>query len=103
MPAVFLSRAWSAISTVKRLLSTISGQAFPFERIEEFAGNGESLEVAIEGLAHARVRPGRYLWERFAGFLPVDIDGEITLGEGYTPLCLRGRPSRSIPGSGSCS
>jgi threonine synthase len=100
LPAVFLSKARSAISTVKRLLSTISGQAFPFERIEEFAGNGESLEVAIEGLAHARVRPGRHLWERFAGFLPVEIDGEITLGEGNTPLLTAGKALSEHTGIG---
>jgi threonine synthase len=100
LPAVFLSKARSAISTVKRLLSTISGQAFPFERIEEFAGNGESLEVAIEGLAHARVRSGRYLWERFADFLPVEIDGEMTLGEGNTPLLPAGKALSEHTGIG---
>ncbi len=100
LPAVFLSRARSAISNVKRLLSTISGQVFPFERIEEFAGNGESLEVAIEGLAHARARPGRYLWERFAGFLPVEIDGEMTLGEGNTPLLPAGKALSEHTGVG---
>lgn len=100
LPAVFLSRARGAGSIVKRLLSTISGQAFPFERIEELAGNGESLEVAIEGLAHARVRPGRHLWERFAGFLPVDIDGEITLGEGNTPLLPAGKALSEHTGIG---
>jgi len=100
LPAVFLSRARGAGSIVKRLLSTISGQAFPFERIEELAGNGESLEVAIEGLAHARVRPGRHLWERFAGFLPVEIDGEITLGEGNTPLLPAGKALSEHTGIG---
>ncbi len=85
---------------MKRLLSTISGQAFPFERIEELAGNGESLEVAIDGLAHARVRPGRHLWERFAGFLPVDIDGGISLGEGNTPLLPAGKALSEHTGIG---
>ena len=75
---------------MKRLLSTISGQAFPFERIGEFADNGESLEVAIDGLDGARVRPGRHLWERFADFLPVAIDEGLTLGEGGTPLLPAG-------------
>jgi len=76
---------------VKRLLSTISGQAFPFERIGEFADNGESLEVAIDGLDGARMRPGRHLWERFADFLPVVIDRDLTLGEGDTPLLPAGK------------
>jgi len=85
---------------VKRLLSTISGQVFPFERIEEFAGNGESLEVAIDGLAAARVRPGRCLWERFADFLPVAIDGELSLGEGGTPLLPAGKALSAFTGIG---
>jgi len=85
---------------VKRLLSTISGQVFPFERIEEFAGNGESLEVSIDGLAAARVKPGRHLWERFADFLPVAIDGELSLGEGGTPLLPAGRALEGHTGIG---
>jgi len=32
----------------KYLISTISGKKYPFERLEEFAENGESLEVWIE-------------------------------------------------------
>ncbi len=83
---------------MKRLLSTISGQVFPFERIEEFAGNGESLEVAVDRLAGARVRQGRRLWERFVDFLPVDIDDEISLGEGNTPLLPAGKALSALTG-----
>ena len=83
---------------MKRLLSTISGQVFPFERIEEFAGNGESLEVAVDRLAGARVRQGRRLWERFVDFLPVDIDDEISLGEGNTPLLPAGKALSAFTG-----
>ncbi len=85
---------------MKRLLSTISGQVFPFERIEELADNGESLEAGIEGLASARVKPGRYLWERFADFLPVAIDGDLTLGEGDTPLLPAGKALSEFTGIG---
>jgi threonine synthase len=85
---------------VKRLQSTISGQVFPFERIEEFADNGESLEVGIDGLAGARVKPGRHLWERFADFLPVAIDGDLTLGEGGTPLLPAGKALSEFTGIG---
>jgi len=85
---------------VKRLQSTISGKVFPFERIEEFADNGESLEVGIEGLASARVKPGRHLWERFADFLPVVIDGDLTLGEGETPLLPAGKALSEFTGIG---
>ncbi len=85
---------------MKRLLSTISGQVFPFERIEELADNGESLEAGIEGLASARVKPGRHLWERFADFLPVAIDGDLTLGEGDTPLLPAGKALSEFTGIG---
>ena len=85
---------------MNRLLSTISGQVFPFERIEEFADNGESLEVAVGGLADARVRTGRNLWERFADFLPVAVDGDISLGEGNTPLLPAGKALGKLTGIG---
>ena len=54
-PPFFFPGPRGAVQDVKRLLSTISGQAFPFERIGEFADNGESLEVAIDGLEGSRV------------------------------------------------
>lgn len=69
------------------LVSTLSNLSYPFERIEEFADNGESLEVFIPDLDKAKVRSGRHIWERFADFLPFDqIDESISLGEGNTPL-----------------
>ncbi|MDX9780273.1 MAG: threonine synthase [Candidatus Neomarinimicrobiota bacterium] len=69
------------------LLSTLSGEAFPVERCGEFAANGESLEVFIPDIEKARIRKGRFLWERFRDFLPFDgFDAEISLGEGATPL-----------------
>jgi hypothetical protein len=34
----------------KYLISTISGKKYPFEKLEEFAENGESLKVKIESL-----------------------------------------------------
>jgi threonine synthase len=44
-----------------KLISTISGIEYPFERIEEFADNGESLEVFIPNLEKAKIKPGKYL------------------------------------------
>lgn len=71
----------------KYLVSTISGKKYPFEKLEEFAENGESLEVKIEGLESATVRDGATIWQRFADFLPFDNYSSIfTLGEGGTPL-----------------
>ena len=70
-----------------KLVSTISGVEYPFERLEEFADNGEALEVAVAGIERARPRPGRYLWERFAEFLPFRaMQASVSLGEGNTPL-----------------
>jgi threonine synthase len=70
-----------------KLLSTLTGLEYSFDRIDEFAENGESLEVCIDGLENARIKPGKYLWERFSDFLPFsDIDESLSLGEGNTAL-----------------
>jgi len=72
---------------VRKLVSTISGLEYPFERLGEFAENGEALEVALPNLERARLRPARHLWERFAEFLPFKkMDASVSLGEGNTPL-----------------
>ena len=74
------------------LVSTISGKTYPFDRLEEFAENGESLEVSLPGIARARRRSGPYLWERFGDFLPFPaMDPARSLGEGNTPLLPAGR------------
>ncbi|MEI7634646.1 MAG: threonine synthase [bacterium] len=70
-----------------RLVSTISGIEYPFERIGEFAENGESLEAALPGIERARIRQAPHLWERFADFMPFErMDSSLSLGEGQTPL-----------------
>jgi len=70
-----------------KLVSTITNQDYPFERIEEFADNGESLEVKMDGIKKAKIREGKYLWERYADFLPFSkINESISLGEGNTSL-----------------
>ena len=70
-----------------KLISTLTNQEYPFERIEEFANNGESLEVNIEGIEKAKIKNSKYLWERYADFLPFSkIDESISLGEGNTAL-----------------
>lgn len=71
----------------KHLISTISGEVYPFERLEEFSDQGESLEVKIEGLESATVRSGATIWERFSDFLPFsNYSSDFSLGEGNTPL-----------------
>ena len=68
-----------------KLISTLTSLEYPFERINEFAENGESLEVKIEGIEKAKIKKGKFLWERFADFLPLsNIDDSISLGEGNT-------------------
>lgn len=72
---------------MRRLVSTITGLEYPFERLEEFAENGEALEVAMDGIERARPLPGAHLWERFGQFLPFKaMDPSASLGEGNTPL-----------------
>jgi threonine synthase len=74
------------------LVSTISGKTYPLDRLEEFAENGESLEVSLPDIAHARHRSSPYLWERFGDFLPFpDMNPDRSLGEGNTPLLPAGR------------
>jgi len=69
------------------LRSTLTGCEYPFDRIEEFSRNGESLEVVIPDIERARVLPGKRTWERFAQFMPFDgLHPELSLGEGSTPL-----------------
>jgi threonine synthase len=71
----------------KKLISTLSGIEYPFDRIEEFAENGESLEVKIENLSKARVRKNDRFFKRYSDFLPFDVMKEdVSLGEGNTPL-----------------
>jgi threonine synthase len=71
----------------KYLVSTISSKEYPFDKLEEFADNGESLEVKIEGLEKATVKEGASIWQRFADFLPFShYSPAFTLGEGNTPL-----------------
>lgn len=72
---------------VPHLVSTLSGAEYPLERLEEFADNGESLEVRLLGLRAARIRSGGTLAERFREFLPfTSPDHACSLGEGNTPL-----------------
>ncbi|MDX9898222.1 MAG: threonine synthase [Spirochaetia bacterium] len=69
------------------LRSTMTGVEYPFDRLQEFAENGESLEVAIPGIEKARPKPGPGIWDRFSSFMPFEgVHPELSLGEGSTPL-----------------
>lgn len=71
----------------RSLVSTISGQEYPFDRLEEFADNGESLEVKLEGIEKAKIKSGASIWQRFSDFFPFEnYDLRFSLGEGSTPL-----------------
>lgn len=75
------------MSIKRSLVSTISGDRYPFEQLAEFAENGESLEVHIDGIEHAKIQAGKYIWQRFAQFMPfTSMNGSASLGEGNTPL-----------------
>lgn len=85
--------------TTPRLVSTLTGLEYPFERLEEFADNGEALEVAITGLEKARPRAGAHIWERFAEFFPFKtMDAAASLGEGNTPLIEAGERLKTFTG-----
>ncbi len=70
------------------LRATQSGDEYPFTRIEEFAENGESLEVVIPEIEQARPRPAEsWVVARWAAFLPFKkVMPEFSLGEGMSPL-----------------
>ncbi len=73
------------------LISTISGVEYPFDRLDEFAENGESLEVKLKRRTQAKPKSGATIWERFQDFLPFDhFDPSCSLGEGSTPLLESG-------------
>ncbi|MGQ9618783.1 MAG: threonine synthase [Candidatus Aminicenantia bacterium] len=72
---------------MRKLISTISGEEFPFESLFEFSEKGESLEVFIPDLKKKRNKEGKFIWERFRDFLPFQfMDEACSLGEGNTPL-----------------
>ncbi len=73
---------------MSRLVTTDSHQPLPFETLEEFAENGEPLEVSIPGIENARpVRNAPTLLGRWAEFLPFKAPlTQWSLGEGGTPL-----------------
>lgn len=84
---------------MRKLISTISGIEYPFESLNEFAENGESLEVFIPGIEKARIKEGKFLWERFSDFLPFKfIDPELSLGEGGTPLVKADKKLQNFTG-----
>ncbi len=70
-----------------KLISTISNEEYLFNRIQEFADNGESLEVNISDISNATIKSGINLWERYEDFLPFSkMSRDVSLGEGNTPL-----------------
>lgn len=82
-----------------KLISTISGIEYPLERIEEFADNGESLEVSIPDIENAKINPGENLWQRYLDFLPFNkVKPDLHLGEGNTPLIRADRRLQEFTG-----
>lgn len=84
---------------MRKLISTISKKEYPFESLNEFSDNGESLEVYVPKIEEAKIRDGKYLWERFRDFLPFQFfDSNCSLGEGNTPLIPAGRKLQEVTG-----
>ncbi|MEA2021574.1 MAG: threonine synthase [Candidatus Caldatribacteriota bacterium] len=84
---------------IPKLISTISGIEYPLERIEEFADNGESLEVLIPDIESARIDSGENLWQRYLDFLPFNkVKPDLHLGEGNTPLIRADRRLQEFTG-----
>jgi threonine synthase len=69
-----------------KLISTISKSEYHFSRLQEIATNGEPLEVVIPLIERAEINSGKYIWQRFAEFLPVPVTVDLSLQEGNTPL-----------------
>lgn len=83
-----------------KLVSTISGEEYPFEKIEEFTENGESLEVSIPAIEDAKINPGENLWQRFLDFLPFyEVRHDLHLGEGNTSLIRADQKLQSFTGT----
>jgi threonine synthase len=82
---------------MRKLVSTLTRLEYPFERLEEFADNGEALEVALPRIERARPHPGAHLAERFAEFLPFQSLAP-SLGEGNTPLLEAGASLKTFTG-----
>ncbi len=81
------------------LRSTITGIEYPFERLEEFAENGEALEVVFPAMKKARILPGKSVWERFSDFFPFEkMNSHLSLGEGDTPLLAAGKRLQELTG-----
>jgi len=69
------------------LKSTVSGVEYPFDILEEFTPDGESLEVIMNYVERPVIRRGGTLYERFYDFMPFDSTlDRFSLGEGNTPL-----------------
>jgi threonine synthase len=69
-----------------KLISTISNIEYPFSRTQETAENGEPLEVFLPEINKVRILQGEFIWQRFADFLPVKVQKDLSLKEGNTPL-----------------
>jgi len=85
--------------SMRKLISTVSKREYPFESLNEFSESGESLEVYIPEIENAKVRNGKFLWEKFSDFLPFKfLDPECSLGEGGTPIVKAGKKLQEFTG-----
>ncbi|MFO8233871.1 MAG: threonine synthase [Bacteroidales bacterium] len=72
---------------MRELIATLSGKTYPFSRIEEFADDGEALEVKISNIEKASIKKHESFLMRYSDFIPFNtLDETLSLGEGNTPL-----------------
>ena len=79
--------------SMRSLVSVLSGEEYPFERLAEFADDGDPLEVRCD-LSHARVRSGASgITSRFSDFFAYqNVAQGGGLGEIVTPLVQAPQP-----------
>ena len=81
------------------LISTLTNKEFPFHTIDEFTKEGESLEVNIKNIENAKIKEGKFLWERYIDFLPFStLNENISLGEGNTALNIANKKLKEFTG-----
>lgn len=72
----------------KPYLRTVDGkETLDFNSLQEFGSKGQALEVYMPWIPAVQIKPGASVIQRFSNFFPFEkIYGEVSLGEGETPL-----------------
>ncbi|MDK2869299.1 MAG: threonine synthase [Pyrococcus sp.] len=76
------------------LRCTSCGRMYPFEKPYQRCECGEPLELELFSGTHKK--KGTKVWERFSEFFPLELDPELSLGEGDTPLTRARKLSKEL-------